>query len=42
MTINEWIELGYSHEEAIDLVKLEEYEKKYEDLAHMAFYSKYL
>ena len=42
MTINEWMELGYSKEESKDLVNLEQSEREYEQHAHMVFYSKYL
>ena len=42
MTINEWMELGYSQEESKDLIKLEESERDYEKHAHLAFYSKHL
>ena len=42
MTINEWMELGYSQEESKDLIKLETSEREYEEHAHIAFYSKYL
>ncbi len=42
MTINEWMELGYSQEESKDLIKLEKSERDYEKHAHLAFYSKYL
>ena len=42
MTIQEWMELGYSKEVSKILVDLEESEKQYEKSAHMAFYSKHL
>ena len=42
MTINEWMELGYSQEESKNLVELERSEREYEKHAHLAFYSKYL
>jgi len=42
MTINEWMELGYSQEESKDLIRLERSERAYEKHAHIAFYSKYL
>ena len=42
MTIQEWMDLGYSQEESKDLIKLERAERQYEKLAHMAFYSKHL
>jgi hypothetical protein len=42
MTIQEWMELGYSEEESKDLVKLEIAERQYEKFAHMVFYSKHL
>jgi len=42
MTIQEWMELGYSKEVSKILVDLEESEKQYEKFAHMAFYSKHL
>ena len=42
MTINEWMELGYSQEESGFLKELEKSERDYEKHAHLAFYSKYL
>jgi hypothetical protein len=42
MTIEEWKELGYDLAEAKRLVELERYEKRYEEFAHMVFYSKHL
>ena len=42
MTIKEWMELGYSQEESKDLMRLESYEREYEEYAHTAFYSRYL
>ena len=42
MTINEWMELGYSEEESKDLIRMEREERQYEKFAHMAFYSKHL
>ena len=42
MTIQEWMELGYSQEESKDLVKLEKSYIEYEKRAHLAFYLKHL
>lgn len=42
MTVNEWMELGYNKVEAIEMVELEKEEKKYEERAHIAYYSKQL
>ena len=42
MTINEWMELGYSEEESKDLIRMEREERQYEKFAHKIFYSKYL
>tara|TARA_R110000772_G_scaffold88667_5_gene184042 strand:- start:144 stop:272 length:129 start_codon:yes stop_codon:yes gene_type:complete len=42
MTINEWMELGYSETESKDLIELEYSERQYEKHAHIAFYSKHL
>ena len=42
MTIQEWMELGYSQEESKDLVKLERSEREYEKHAHKAYYNQYL
>ena len=42
MTIQEWMELGYSEEESKVLEGLERSERQYEKHAHIAFYSKHL